>query len=72
MGNWKGIGMPDKVKLFDLSKDIGEKNNIAADHPEIVKKISKIMSDSWVDPRSQKDDGKYTGKSGGSHKKKTR
>jgi hypothetical protein len=27
MDHWKGIGMPGVVKLYDLSKDFGEKNN---------------------------------------------
>ncbi len=62
MGKWKGIGKPGKIRLYDLSSDISEKNDLAAEHPEIVKKISKIMTDAWVAPRSQKDDGKYTGK----------
>jgi arylsulfatase A len=49
MGNWKGIRLNvDKdpngvIELYDLSKDIGETNNIAASNPEIVKKIETIM-----------------------------
>ena len=42
-GNWKavqqnlaGADQKDGVELFDLSQDIGEENNIAADQPEIV------------------------------------
>ena len=62
MGKWKGIGQPGKVKLYDLSKDIGEKNDLAAQYPEIAKKLGQFMADAWVEPRSQKDDGKYTGK----------
>jgi arylsulfatase A-like enzyme len=26
-------------QLYDLSKDPGEKNNVAADHPELVKEL---------------------------------
>jgi arylsulfatase A len=69
MGKWKGIGQPDKVKLYDLSKDIGEKNDLAAQYPEIAKKLGQFMADAWDEPRSQKDDGKYTGKE---PKKKTK
>jgi len=71
MGKWKGIGAPDNVALYDLSKDIAEKNNLAAQHPELAKKLGRFMAEAWVKPRSQKDDGKYTGTSG-KHKEKTR
>jgi len=62
MGKWKGIGRGGKIRLYDLSKDIGEANDVAAEHPDIVKKIGEIMEKAWVAPRSQKDDGKYTGR----------
>ncbi|MBL8192123.1 MAG: arylsulfatase, partial [Acidobacteria bacterium] len=38
-GNWKAIRQPmltGKVELFDLSKDLGETNNLADSKPEIV------------------------------------
>jgi arylsulfatase A len=59
MGKWKGIGMPGDVKLYDLSRDIGEKNDLAAQYPDIAKQISDIMDEAWVTPRSQQDDGRY-------------
>ncbi|MBL7221062.1 MAG: arylsulfatase [Phycisphaerae bacterium] len=62
MGKWKGIGKGGKIRLYDLSKDIGEANDVAAEHPDIVKKISEIMETEWVAPRKQVDDGKYTGR----------
>ena len=34
---------PQKLKLFDLENDLGEQNNIAAQHPEIVKRMEEIM-----------------------------
>lgn len=49
MKNWKGVRLGvlkdsnAPVQLFDLSTDIGEKNNIANQHPEIVKQMEKIM-----------------------------
>lgn len=47
-GNWKAIRLgilkgPFKTQLFDLSKDIQEQNNVAAQHPEIVKRMEDIM-----------------------------
>lgn len=62
MGNWKGVGKPGKLALYDLSSDIGEKSDLAAKHPEIVGKLSALMETAWTAPRSQECDGKYTGK----------
>ena len=46
MGDWKlmvsGQGVKGKL-LFNLAKDIGEKKNVAADHPEIVKKLTAVL-----------------------------
>ena len=49
MDNWKGIRRnliknPDaKIELYNLNKDIAEKNNLAEQHPEIVQRIKMIM-----------------------------
>jgi len=50
MSNWKGIrtnlkkkNMDSSIQLYNLEEDIGEKNNVASQHPEIVEKIKKIM-----------------------------
>lgn len=39
-GKWKCFR---KGELYDLSKDIGEKKNIAAQHPEVVARLQKVM-----------------------------
>jgi arylsulfatase len=49
LDNWKGVRMGTQkgnpeIQLFDLSKDIGEKKNVAAEQPEVVEKIRKIMA----------------------------
>jgi arylsulfatase A-like enzyme len=55
MGKWKGIRLnvrkdPNSpIELYDLSKDIGEENNIALKHPEIVKEIELAMKESHVE-----------------------
>ncbi|MBI1372285.1 MAG: sulfatase-like hydrolase/transferase [Phycisphaera sp.] len=37
-----------KFELYDLNNDIGEKNNLAAQHPDIVEKLKKEY-DAWFD-----------------------
>ncbi|MDF1815441.1 MAG: exo-alpha-sialidase [Verrucomicrobiales bacterium] len=52
--NWKGI-RPVKtgaMELYDLSTDIGETKNIAADHPQVVAELTAFM-DSAVSPDSR-------------------
>ncbi len=59
MGRWKGVrhGANGPVELYDLSEDIGETRNIAAEHPDVVRRIEEIMrtarteSEDWPVPR---------------------
>jgi arylsulfatase A-like enzyme len=45
MGDWKGVrhGRKEPVELYSLKDDIGEKNNIAARHPDIAAKLAGLM-----------------------------
>lgn len=45
MGNWKGIrlGSGSQIELYDLETDVGETNNVAANHPDVAKKMEAIM-----------------------------
>ena len=51
MGPWKGVRYnvlkkPNQpMKLYDLSVDPGEQNNVAASHPEVVERLAKIMKE---------------------------
>jgi arylsulfatase A-like enzyme len=53
MGDWKGIrfGTATPLELYDLSKDIAEKNNLAAQNPDVVKKIEAIINAQHVDTK---------------------
>lgn len=54
-GKWKAVKLNcfDKskstVELYDLSLDIGEQNNIASKHPEIVKELLEIMENEHIE-----------------------
>ena len=42
MGDWKMVSKAGKPHLYDLSKDVHEDNDIAEQHPDIVKKMVEI------------------------------
>ena len=51
--NWKAIRfykakVPVRTELYDLSSDSREKNDLATQHPEIVKELEKIMEEERV------------------------
>jgi arylsulfatase A-like enzyme len=50
-GDWKGIrhGVDGKLELYDLTTDLGEKTNVAGQHPEEVAKIQTIMKTARTD-----------------------
>ena len=51
-GRWKGIRLKSltaPMQLYDLQNDLGEQHDVAADHPDIVARIGKIMSTARVD-----------------------
>lgn len=49
LGDWKGVRLNmyndanAPIELYNLASDIGEQNDIAAENPEIVSEIAKIM-----------------------------
>ena len=45
MGKWKGIRLAPgaELELYNLDKDLKEQNNIASQHPEIVKQIEAYL-----------------------------
>ena len=51
MGKWKAVRQPmftGKTELFDLSTDLGEENDVAAQHPDLVAKMEAIMAEAHV------------------------
>ena len=47
-GKWKYVYDREMELLFDLEKDIGEKHNLAYQHPELVKKLRDALIE-WND-----------------------
>jgi arylsulfatase A len=53
MGDWKGVRRNLhrgnlRIELYNLTTDVGEMNDVAGQHPEIVKRIEKIMKDNHL------------------------
>ncbi len=46
MGDWKAVRLKpnQKIQIFDLKTDIGEKNDVADQHPEIVARMRDILT----------------------------
>jgi len=44
-GKWKAVRLNpgEPIELYDLEADIGEENDVAGDHPEIVARMDEIM-----------------------------
>jgi len=64
MGKWKAVRHTSDVpfELYDLSRDMGEKNNLAAEHPEIVAEIEAFIQRDRTEPRPQIEPDKPKGK----------
>ncbi len=67
MSKWKGVrfGTEEPLELYDLERDRAEQNDVAAEHPDVVKKIEAYLATArtptkyWpAVPRRQKKGGK--------------
>jgi arylsulfatase A-like enzyme len=51
-GHWKGIRLRRTtvpIKLYELTSDLAETNDVAEQHPQVVRRIAQIMSGEHVD-----------------------
>ena len=53
VGDWKGVrlGINKPLELYDLKTDIGETNNVAAQHPDLVKRLVKTITDARTETK---------------------
>ena len=51
LGDWKGCqaGAGAPLELYDLKTDLAEAKNVAAQHPDVVARIEKIMIEAHTD-----------------------
>jgi arylsulfatase A len=64
VGQWKALRdrQDTAIELYDLSRDLGETNNIAADNPVIVKEMDRILSKVSTEMRPQPEPERPAGK----------
>lgn len=51
LDDWKGVKpkLNAPIELYNLARDLGERNNVAAQHPDVVERIAALMKSSRVD-----------------------
>lgn len=51
IGKWKGVryALDKPIEIYDLSQDRAERNNLAAQHPEIVRRVEQVFAEAHVD-----------------------
>ena len=53
VGDWKAVRQKMskgnlKIELYNLGKDVGEQNNVAAQHPDVVARLARLMAEQHV------------------------
>ncbi|HEX3659134.1 MAG TPA: arylsulfatase [Pirellulales bacterium] len=51
MGHWKAVRskLGGPIELYDLATDLGESHDIAAEHPDVIAKIDKLLAAAHTD-----------------------
>jgi uncharacterized sulfatase len=51
-GKWKAIRQPmvhGPIELYNLDDDLGEQHDLAADHPDVVRRMAELMDEAHED-----------------------
>ncbi|NKI27466.1 arylsulfatase [Arenibacter sp. 6A1] len=53
-GKWKVVreDINDPIELYNLNEDIGEQNNLAENHPDVVAKALEILKEAHLEPKA--------------------
>lgn len=59
MGDWKAVRRAPRapLELYDLSADLGETTDLAAQHPEVVERIEEYLASARFDPPPAEESG---------------
>lgn len=51
MGDWKAIslGVDGPIELYDVRKDVSEAHDVAAEHPDVIARVKKILANVRTD-----------------------
>ena len=42
---WKAVQTKGELAVYDLSKDIGEENDVSGENPEVAARFAKIIAE---------------------------
>lgn len=67
IGDWKAVRLPGKAtELYDIARDLGETKNVAAEHPDVVRRAEALFRSSRTEsphwPAQPKTKGKKKAK----------
>ncbi|HUR59022.1 MAG TPA: arylsulfatase [Opitutaceae bacterium] len=72
IGDWKAVKLSTQlpIELYDMKTDLGEKTNVAAQHPDVVKRFDEYLKTARVDSPLWPITEMAGGRKGGGGKKK--
>jgi hypothetical protein len=54
IGDWKAVrhGLGKPIELYDLKADLGERHDLAAQHPEVIKQFEEYLKTARVESKT--------------------